>query len=124
VAQPDWVILRGLGAMTRTALKEAAQVDFPREQIVESMGSCAEQEMVAAGEVARGFICTTWHGMGTHFPLIQDILTYVYARGKGPGPEGDVGTVFWMRGMLSGLLAAEALRTAMRHFGNQPLTGV
>ena len=23
-AQPDWVILRGLGAMTRTALKEAA----------------------------------------------------------------------------------------------------
>jgi branched-chain amino acid transport system substrate-binding protein len=25
--------------------------------------------------------------------------------------------------MLRGLLTAEALRTAMRHFGNQPLTG-
>jgi branched-chain amino acid transport system substrate-binding protein len=26
--------------------------------------------------------------------------------------------------MLSGVFATEALRTAMRHFGNQPLTGV
>jgi branched-chain amino acid transport system substrate-binding protein len=72
VAQPDWVILRSLGAMTRTALKEAAQVGVPREKIVGSMGSCAEQEMVAAGEAAMGFICATWHGTGTHFPLIQE----------------------------------------------------
>ena len=45
------------------------------------------------------------------------------ARGKGAGPERDVGTGPWMRGMLRGLLTTEALRTAMRHFGNQPLTG-
>ena len=79
--------------------------------------------MVPAGEAALGFICATWYGTGTHFPLIQDILTYVYARGKGAGPERDVGTAYWMRGMLRGLLVAEALRTAMRHFGHQPLTG-
>ncbi len=79
--------------------------------------------MVAAGEAAIGFICAVFHGTGTHFPLVQEVLTYVYARGKGPGPESDVGTVFWMRGMLSGLLTAEAMRTAMRHFGHQPLTG-
>jgi len=124
VAQPDWVILRSLGAMTRTALQEAAQVGFPREKIVGSLGTCAEQEMVAAGEAAMGFICAVFHSPGSHFPLLQDIRTYVYAQGKGPGPEREVGTVFWMRGMLSGLLTAEALRTAMRHFGNQPLTGV
>jgi branched-chain amino acid transport system substrate-binding protein len=123
VAQPDWVILRSLGAMTRTALQEAAQVGFPREKIVGAAGPCAEQEMVAAGEAAIGFICGVFHSTGTHFPLIQDILKYVYAGGQGPGPESDVGTVFWMRGMLSGLLTAEALRTAMRQFGNQPLTG-
>jgi hypothetical protein len=40
-----------------------------------------------------------------------------YARGKGAGPEGDIGTGQWSRGVLRGL------RTAMRHFGNQPLTG-
>ncbi|HSF30573.1 MAG TPA: hypothetical protein VLK82_08905 [Candidatus Tectomicrobia bacterium] len=47
-----------------------------------------------------GFICTSWFGTGAHFPLIQEILTYVYARGKGPGPEGDVGTTHWIRGVL------------------------
>jgi branched-chain amino acid transport system substrate-binding protein len=93
------------------------------EFVVGSLATCSEQDMVAAGEAAIGYICVSPFGTGSHFPLIQDILKYVYARGKGPGPESDVGTVFWIRGMLSGLLTAEALRTAMREFGHQPLTG-
>src|SRR5262245_40246118 len=123
VYQPDWVILRTFGVMTPTALKEAAMVGVPRDKIVGSQFTCAEQDVVQAGEAAIGFICTGWYGTGTHFPLIQDIFTYVYARGKGPGPESDVGTAPWIRGVLRGLLTAEALRTAMRQFGNQPLTG-
>jgi branched-chain amino acid transport system substrate-binding protein len=123
VAQPDWVILRSAGVMTTTALKEAAQVGVPRDKMVGPHPTCAEQDMLPAGEAAVGFICASWYGTGTHFPLIQEMLTYVYARGKGAGPEGDVGTMLWTRGMLHGLLTAEALLTAMREFGNQPLTG-
>jgi branched-chain amino acid transport system substrate-binding protein len=123
VAQPDWVILRSGGVDTPTALKEAAQVAFPRDKIVGPAGTCSEQDVVPAGEAAIGFICATWYGMGTDFPLIQDILKYVYARGKGSGPVEDVGTPHWIRGMLRALLTTEALRTAMRHFGNHPLTG-
>jgi branched-chain amino acid transport system substrate-binding protein len=124
VAQPDWVILRGAGGFTTsTALKEAAQIGFPRDKIVGPFPACAEQDMVTAGEAAIGFICGTWYGTGAHFPLIQEILTYVYARGKGPGPEGDVGTTHWIRGVLRALLVTEAIRTAMREFGHQPLTG-
>src|SRR5207249_4927141 len=40
VAQPDWIILRAGGVMTSTALKEAAQVGFPRDKIVGSAPSC------------------------------------------------------------------------------------
>ena len=109
--------------MTSTALKEAVQVGFPRDKIVGTWPTCGEQDMEPAGEAAIGFICATFHGTGRNFPLIQDILTYVYARGKGAGPEGEVGTTQWIHGMLRGLLTAEALRTAMREFGNQPLTG-
>ena len=123
VAQPDWVTLRSVGVMTPTALKEASQVGFPREKVVGPSPTCSEQDMTPAGEAARGYICAMFHSMGTHFPLIQEILQHVYARGKGAGPEGDVGTPYWVRGMLNGLLTAEALRTAMREFGNQPLTG-
>ena len=123
VAQPDWIILRSSGVMTWIALKEAAQVGVPRDKIVGAASVCTEQDVVPAGEVAIGVICTTWYGTGTHFPLVQDILTYVYGRGKGAGPEQDVGTAPWIRGVVRGLLTAEALRTAMRHFGHQPLTG-
>ena len=53
-----------------------------------------------AGEAAIGYICASFLGTGKNFPLIQDILTYVYARGKGPGPEGVVGTDRWNLGVL------------------------
>ena len=124
VAQPDWVLLRLPGGVgLSTALQEAAQMGFSYDKMVGPFQTCAEPEMVRAGEAAMGFICGTWYGTGTHFPLLQDILTAVYARGQGAGPESDVGTGPWVRGMLHGLLTAEALRTAMREFGNQPLTG-
>jgi branched-chain amino acid transport system substrate-binding protein len=123
VAQPDWVLLRAQGVMTWTALKEAAQVGFPRDKIVGQPGTCSDQQIAPAGEAAIGFICASFHSTGSHFPLIQDILTYVYARGKGAGPQEDVGTGLWNVGVVRSLLTAEALRTAMRHFGNQPLTG-
>ena len=123
VAQPDWVILRAQGVMTWTALKEAAQVGFPRDKIVGHPATCTEQHVVPAGEAAIGLICAVWYGTGTHFPLIQDILTYVYARGKGAGPQEDVGTGLWNVGVVRALLATEGIRTAMRQFGNQPLTG-
>src|SRR6266511_1670318 len=86
VAQPDWVILRTGGVMTPTAVKEAAQVGFPRDKIVGNVSTCTEQEMVPAGEAARGFICVSLFATGWNFPLIQDVLRYVYARGQGPGP--------------------------------------
>ena len=124
VAQLDWVLLRvGGGVAVSIALKEAAQIGFPRDKMVGHLGTCVEPEMVRAGEAAIGFICATWYGTGTHFPLIQEMLQYVYARGQGAGPEGDVGTAPWIRGMLRAVLTTEALRTAMRHFGHQPLTG-
>src|SRR2546425_3333538 len=103
VAQPDWVILRAQGVMTWTALKEAAQVGFPRDKIVGHTGTCEEADMRQAGEAAMGFICAARYGWGTHFPLIQDILTSVYAQGKGAGPERDVGTQFWNVGLLRAL---------------------
>ena len=124
VAQPDWVILRTTGGvMTTASLKAAAQVGFPRDKIIGNWWACSEQSVVPAEETALGYICASFHGTGTAFPLIQDILTYVYAQGKGAGPRSDVGTVMWIRGVLNGLLTTEVIRTAMRKFGHQPLTG-
>src|SRR5262249_24456048 len=124
VAQPDWVILRTGGVMTTTALKEAAQVGVPRDKIVGPFPTCSDQDMLAAGEAAIGFICAVWWGTGRNFPLLQEMLQYVYGRGKGAGPEGDVGTPRWNLGLLRALLTTEGIRTAMRQFGHHPLTEV
>ena len=83
VAQPDWVLLGTFGVMTTTALKAAAQVGFPRHKIVGNSASCSEQDVVPAGEAAIGYMCSLWYGIGTDFPVIQEILTSVYGRGKG-----------------------------------------
>jgi branched-chain amino acid transport system substrate-binding protein len=123
VARPDWVILRPQGVSIRTALKEAAQVGFPRDKIVGAAPTCAEQEVVPAGEAAIGLICVTFLGPGTDFPVIQAIRHYVYAQGQGPGPEGDIGTDRWKRGVVDAVVATEGIRRAMREFGNKPLTG-
>ena len=124
VFQPDWVLLRTTGdVMAMTARKEAAQIGFPRNKIVGWSPICNEQSMVLAGEAAIGFICATWYTAGRHFPLIQEIQQYVYARGKGPGPESDVGTDRWKLGVLDAVLVTEAIRTAMGTFGHHPLTG-
>jgi branched-chain amino acid transport system substrate-binding protein len=92
VAQPDSVILRTGGVSTTAALKEAALMGVPRDKMVGPRPICSDQDMLGAGEATIGFICAPWYGMGTHFPLMQDMLQYVYARGKGAGPEKDVGT--------------------------------
>src|SRR5262245_59787760 len=114
VAQPDWVILRSAGVMTTTALKEAAQIGFPRDKMVGPHPTGAQQKRVPAGEAARGFICVSLVATGTHFTLIQEMLQHLYSRGKGAGPERDVGASSWGRGMVSALVATEAIRTAMR----------
>src|SRR5262245_40398742 len=95
--------------MTQTALKEAAQVGVRRDKIVGMWWACAEQDTVPAG-AAIGYICGTFHSTGRHFPLIQDILTSVYARGQGPGPDSEVGMVYWIRGVRRGPLTTEAIR--------------
>ena len=57
---------------------------IPRDKIVGAAGLCTEQDMVPAGEAAVGFICVSLFGTGRYVPLIQEVLTYVYAGGKGP----------------------------------------
>ena len=121
--QPDWVILRGWGAMNPTALQEAARVDFPRERIVGVWWSGAEEDVIAAKDAAKGYISAAFNPSGTDFPVIQQIIKYVQDAGKGNIDRKRVGTIYYNRGVIHGIVAAEAIRTAQAKFGVRPISG-
>ena len=123
--QPDWVILRGWGVMNPTALKTAQRVGYPATKIVGVWWSGAEEDVLPAGDAAKGYIAASFHPSGTEFPVVQEILKHVYSGGKKGNMEDPkrIGQQYFNRGVIQGILTAEAIRTAQSKYGNKPLTG-
>jgi branched-chain amino acid transport system substrate-binding protein len=121
--KPDWVILRGWGVMNPTALKAAAKVGFPRDHIVGVWWSGAEEDTIPAGEAAKGYIAAGFNVAGANFPVIQEIKKNVYAKGKGEMEDQTrIGSIYYNRGVVHGIITVEAIRTAQGKFGKKPLT--
>ena len=123
--RPDWVILRGFGVMNPTALKVAARVAFPRDRIVGVWWAGAEEDTIPAGSAAKGYIAGGFNVGGRGFPVIQEIMKHVYGRGQGEMEDkGRIGSIYYNRGVVLGLVTAEAIRTAQDRFGRgKPMTG-
>lgn len=122
--KPDWVILRGIGVMAPTALKTAGKYGWPASKILGVWWSGAEEDVIPAGDAARGFITTAFTLPGKDFPVVKDILKYVYEQGSNNGFDATrVGSTYYNRGLNASMLMVEAVRTAQGKFGKRPLTG-
>src|SRR5712664_3209352 len=123
--KPDWVILWGWGVMNPTALKAAAKIAYPREKIVGVWWSGAEEDVVPAGDAAKGFIAAGFNVGGTNYPVVSDIQKYVYAKGKGNlEDKSRMGSIYHNRGIVHGIITVEAIRIAQEKFGKgKPITG-
>ena len=122
--KPDWVILRGWGVMNPTALKAAAKVGFPRTKIVGVWWSGAEEDVIPAGDAAKGYIAAAFNLSGTSFPVIQEIQKHVYAKGKGEMEDKSrIGSIYHTRGIVAGIVTTDAIRLAQTKYGKKPLTG-
>jgi len=119
----DWVINRNWGISCTVPLKEAARVGFPRDHIIGVWWCGSEEDVVPAGPAAKDYITTNFHGVGQNFPVIQEILENIYMKGKGNLPVTRVGTVYYNRGVIHGIITVEALRTAYKKFGPVPING-
>lgn len=121
--KPDWVFLSGWGVMNQVAIKSAAEINYPMDHFIGNWWSSTEADVVPAGDGAVGYKGAAFHGAGTDFPLIQEILKGVHDAGKGAGPREGVGEVLYNRGVIQGVYTTEAIRTAMGKFGDKPLSG-
>jgi len=123
--KPDWVILRGWGVMNPTALKAAAKVGFARTKIVGVWWSGAEEDVIPAGDAAKGYIAAGFNLPGTNFPVMQEILKNVYKKGKGEMEDDSrIGSIYHTRGVVAGIITADAIRVAQERYGKgKPITG-
>lgn len=121
--KPDWVISRGFGVMCSTTVMEAARANFPRERLLGIWWCGSEEDAVPAGSAAVGYRTTTFHAPGSDFPVIDQIVKHVHDRGNGNVERDRVGSIYYNRGVLQGIIIAEAMRKAMEKFGVGALSG-
>src|SRR3977135_924533 len=123
--KPDWVILRGWGVMNPTALKAAAESGFPSDHIIGVWWSGAEEDVIPAGQAAKGYIAAGFNAPGANHVVISEIQKHVYAKGQGElEDKSRLGTIYYNRGVLWAILTTEAVRTAQQRFGKgKPMTG-
>ena len=124
--KPDWVILRGWGVMNPVALRTAQRVGYPSNKILGVWWSGAEEDVIPAGDAAKGYIAASFHPSGTNFPVIQDILKHVYGGGKKGNMDDPkrIGQQYFNRGVIQGILAVEGIRVAQEKYGKgKPITG-
>ena len=121
--RPDYVLLWGWGVMNGTAIKEAVATNYPREKMYGIWWAGAEVDVKDVGANAKGYnAITLQHGAG-RAKVHEEILKHVHGKGQGTGPADEVGTVLYTRGMISGMLAVEGVRTAQGKYGKKALTG-
>ena len=110
--RPDFVLMWGWGVMNQVAIQEAANIRYPMENFIGIWWSGSENDVLPAGDAANGYKALTFHGVGSEFPVFDDIQKYVVDAGKAAGAGDQVGTVLYNRGLYAAMLAAEAAKTA------------
>jgi branched-chain amino acid transport system substrate-binding protein len=120
--RPDYVLLWGWGVMNSAAIKEAAAVAYPRDKIIGVWWSGAEPDVTPAGNQSVGYKALMLQHPPGKFKVHADLERYVLSRGKSVAKD-DFAHVLYNRGLINSMLGVEGVRTAMKRFGNKPMTG-
>jgi branched-chain amino acid transport system substrate-binding protein len=123
--RPDHVLLWGWGVMNSTAIKEAQATGFPREKMLGIWWAGAEPDVKDVGAGAKGYSALALqHGAEPGSKVVKDMLAMVHDKGQGTGPKDEVGSVLYMRGLISAMLGVEGVRQAQERYGKgQVMTG-
>ncbi|WP_311275564.1 ABC transporter substrate-binding protein [Methylobacterium sp. WCS2018Hpa-22] len=122
--KPDYVVLRGWGVMNPVALKTAQKTGFPANRIVGNVWSNSEEDVIPAGEAAKGYVAITTQASGAEYPVLKDIIKTVYDGNTGNlADKKRIGSVYHNLGIVNGILNVEAVRAAQAKFGKRTLTG-
>jgi branched-chain amino acid transport system substrate-binding protein len=117
-AKPDYVIVWTYGVMSTVSLKTAAKTGYPRDKLVGVWWAGSEEDVIPAGDAAKGYVSAAFAAPGTGFPVLQEIKTKVYGANKGNLEDPSrLGYVMYNRGVVYGMAVVEALRIAQAKYG-------
>ncbi|WP_417600829.1 ABC transporter substrate-binding protein [Pararhodobacter oceanensis] len=120
--RPDYVIMYGWGVMNAVAIQEAANIRFPMENFIGIWWSGSENDVLPVGDGADGYTALTFHGVGTDYPVYDEIQQYVVDAGMAAGNGDQIGSAVYSRGLYAAMLASEAARTAQEIHGVAEIT--
>lgn len=120
--KPDYVLMWGWGVMNQVAIQEAANIRFPMENFIGIWWAGSELDVMPAGDGANGYKSLTFNGVGTDYPLYEELKTHVIDPGKASQGGEHVGSAVYSRGMYAAVVIAEAIRKAQELAGTSAIT--
>ena len=121
----DFVVSHLFGGAPSVSIKELKRVGYPLRKVIGLVWASAEANIEGAGgfAVAEGYYAMQFAGVGTDYPVLNEIREMYKKQGK-PAPKEMASTVFYNRGVLIGALHVEAVRNALKNKKDGKITGV
>jgi branched-chain amino acid transport system substrate-binding protein len=120
----DYLITHLFGRSPSVSIKELKRVGFPLRKVVAMVWGSAEADVEAAGgwSVAEGYNAMQFAGVGSDYPVLNEIREMYKKEGKEPPKEMN-STVYYNRGVLIAALHVEAVRNAVKEKKGGNITG-
>jgi branched-chain amino acid transport system substrate-binding protein len=120
----DFVVAHLFGGGPGVSIKEFKRVGYPLRKVVSFVWGAAEANIEAGGgfPAAEGYYAMQFAGVGTDYPVLNEIREMYKKQGKEP-PREMASTVFYNRGVLVAALHVEAIRNALKAKPNGNITG-
>jgi branched-chain amino acid transport system substrate-binding protein len=121
----DFVVAHLFGGSPSVSIKEFKRVGYPLRKVVSFVWGSAEANIDGAGgfAVAEGYHVMQFAGVGTDYPVLNEIREMYKKQGK-EAPKEMASTVFYNRGVLVAALHVEAIRNALKAKPDGKITGV
>lgn len=121
--KPDWVFLRTWGVSTPVAIKTAARFGIPVDHIIGDVWASSEEDVIPAGNAAKGYLALTPYPAGTEFEISKRLKTNIIDKGESDLRDPKAfGSVYYNSGLVDALISVEIVRQAQAKFGNRPIT--
>jgi branched-chain amino acid transport system substrate-binding protein len=120
----DFVISHLFGRAPSVSLKEFKRAGYPLNKIVGFVWAGSEGDIQAAGgwEAAEGYNTMHFAGVGSDYPVIDEIAAMYKAKGKDK-PDAMQYTAYYNRGVFQAAVHLAAIENAIKAKGSADITG-